>query len=256
MSISENSLPPDEALREARLLDAVRCAEERFRPSFVGFLTQEQADSARALMNRRGFCNYLLWGGYGDAERVVFGAFPEGGAPKTEEFPIAALTASFRPCDALTHRDFLGALMSEGIARETVGDLLVEAGRAVLFLRAEISDDVLSRVSKIGGAGVGLSPGYREPLPAGLGFTEFHEVIASARLDCVLSAVLRISRGKAAALVASRSVRLNGVPAQSVSAAVGDGDRISVRGSGRFALDRVGPVTKKGRWNLTGRKYN
>lgn len=247
--------PQNDGMLQARLLDAVRLCQQRCQPAFVGFLSEAEAFSAQGILRREGFFNYLLWGGYEGAERVIFGAFPDFAEPDPAQFPIGAITASFRTCDVLTHRDFLGALMSAGIVRDTVGDLLAEPGRGVLFLRQEIADYVQSQLTKIGRVGVRVEPGFHEPLPGGLGFEPFQSVIASARLDCAAAAALQISREKAAQLVLAGNVLLNGVPALSLSVPVEEGDRLSVRGKGRFILDQVGPQTKKGRLNLSGRKF-
>ncbi|WP_101696533.1 YlmH family RNA-binding protein [Clostridium minihomine] len=247
--------PQNDAMLEARLLDAIRLCSRRYQPVFVGFLSEAQAFSAQGILRREGFFRYLFWGGFEEAERVMFGAFPEYQEPDPSEFPIAAFTASFRECDVLTHRDFLGALMGAGINRDTVGDLLVEPGRGVLFLREEISEYVSTQLTKIGRVGVRVAPGFEEPLPGGLGFVPFSGVIASPRLDCAAAAALQTSREKAARLVEAGSVLLNGIQTLSLSATVKAGDRLSVRGMGRFILDQIGPETKKGRFNLSGRKY-
>lgn len=247
--------PEENAILEARLLDAVRLCSRRYEPVFVGFLSEAEAFLAQGVLRREGFFHYLFWGGFDGAERVMFGAFPEYLEPQPELFPLAAVTASFRECDKLTHRDFLGSLMGLGITRDTLGDILIEPGRSVLFLREEMESYVQTQVEKVGRVGVKLTPGFREPLPGGLGFEPFSSVIASPRLDCAAAAALRTSREKAARLVESGGVLLNGVQILSVSAVVKEGDRLSVRGSGRFILDQVGPETKKGRVNLSGRKY-
>ena len=97
----------DDAVLEAKLRDAVRIAE-RGRPHFVGFLDERQAGVAQTIMRRTGFSNYLLWGGYAEAERVLFGAFPDYLEACPEEFPLETVTVSYRQCDSLTHRDFFG----------------------------------------------------------------------------------------------------------------------------------------------------
>ena len=61
-------------------------------------------------------------------------------------FPIdcikmAPLNKKF--ADKLTHRDFLGALMGAGIARETVGDICVGKGSCDFFVTAEIAPYIL-----------------------------------------------------------------------------------------------------------------
>ncbi len=96
----------------------------------------------------------LFWGGYPDAERVFFGAFPDFMEPDAKAFPIAALTAAFRRQDRLTHRDFLGALLHAGLERSSLGDILTEEGRAVIFCRREVSGFLCTQVEKIGGVGV------------------------------------------------------------------------------------------------------
>ena len=43
----------------------------------------------------------------------------------------------------------LGALLSLGIERETLGDFLIEDGRCVYFVREEISQFILMQVKKL-----------------------------------------------------------------------------------------------------------
>lgn len=84
--------------------------------------------------------------------------------PSREKFPVASLTLTFRRQDTLSHRDFLGALMALGIERETLGDILVEEGRAVLFLKEEMVSFVEQNLEKVGSTGVGIERGFAEPL--------------------------------------------------------------------------------------------
>lgn len=244
----------EDAVLEAKLEDACRFASNG-RPHFIGFLDERQAALAERQMRRFGFTNYMLWGGTDEAERVLFGAFPDYMEPAAELFPMETLTFSYRSCDALTHRDFLGALLSKGIVRETVGDILVETGRSVLFVREEIAPFLTQQVDKIGRVGVRISPGASLPYPEPHTFSPFSGVVASARLDCIAALALGLSREKAADLVRAGLVMLNHEVQSSASAQVAEGDKLSVRGKGRYVLDRLGPMTKKGRLSVAGRKY-
>lgn len=245
----------EDALLLSRLADAARLSEARCFAHFVGFLDEREAAFAEKWAARNGVENARLWGGYEGAERVVFGAFPEFLEPNPEAYPITAVTARYRSCDRLTHRDFLGAFLAAGIRRETLGDILPEEGRCVLFVREEVAEHLLSSIQKVGRVGVALSRGYEGPLPAGRAFAPFQAVVASARLDCAVAAALGASREKASGLIAAGLVALNHEETLSPSREVKDGDRLSVRGKGRFLLDQVGPPTKKGRLKLSGRKY-
>ena len=163
--MGNSTAPNDGALLEARLRDAVRLSEERCFAHFVGFLDEREAILAEKLMKKQGIKNYMFWGGYVGSERVVFGVFPEFLEPDAESYPIVPVTASYRACDSLTHRDFLGAFLAAGIKRETLGDILVGEGRSVLFVREEIVDFLCSEISKAGRVGIRLSKGYEDPLP-------------------------------------------------------------------------------------------
>ena len=69
----------------------------------------------------------------------------------------------YRPCDVLTHRDFLGSFLAAGITRSAMGDILVGEGRSVLFVKDEVSGFLIEQISKIGRVGVRLSRGAEEP---------------------------------------------------------------------------------------------
>ncbi len=245
----------DDELLEARLTDAVKTAEHRGRCHFAGFLDEREAELARALMKRLRFDRFLLWGGHEEAERVLFGAFPFHLDPDPSAFPLAAVTVRYRPEDELTHRDLLGGLLSRGIQREALGDILIEAGRAVFFVREEIAPFLREQTERIGRVGVRLVPGAQEPYPPAHRYEELSAVVASPRLDCVVAAFAGLSREKAAAAIAAGLVTLNYREETSLSCPVQEGAKLSVRGRGKFVVDRLGPTTKKGRLCIAGRKY-
>ena len=62
-------------------------------------------------------------------------------------------------------------------------------------------------------------------------------------------------REKAAQMVHAGLVSVNHREADSVSHRVNEGDIISIRRYGRFIVDMLGPVTKKGRLSVKCRKY-
>lgn len=243
------------SILEARLQDAVKGARDYSRTSFIGFLTEEEAAFAKSLMNQMHFENYMLWGGYPNSERVVFGSFPDYMEPDSACFPVAAITATYRRCDVLRHQDFLGALMSRGIKRDTLGDFLLEEGRCVFFVREEIREYLFSQIEMVGKVGVRLSREVREPLPAGHKLEDFSAVVASPRMDAVVSATTGVSRAKAAEWIKMGYVFLNHEEVSSVSQNVNEQDLLSIRGKGRYRFDQIGPMTKKGRLKIAGKKY-
>ena len=236
------------------LEDATALCQRRNRPVFTDFLTEVEQTAAESLMKRL-HANYLLWGGFEDAERRMLGVFPPYDEPDGNLFPMDGITAAFRTADSVEHRSVLGTLMAQGIERGCVGDILIESGRCVFFCRNTVTRALLADVTKIGGVGVRLSQGYAEPLPAAHSFKEISLTVASARLDCVTAALAGVGRGRAEELITAGEVMINSVVCKKVSQSVSEGDRLTVRGTGKFIIDDLGNVTRKGRLILSARKY-
>lgn len=245
----------EDSVLTARIEDAVCLCELRNYPHFVGFLDERQAAMAEKIAKGLRFERYMLWGGYDDAQRVIFGAFPERQQPDCDSFPVLPLYTAFRKEDTLSHRDFLGSLMSQGIGRETVGDILVEEGRCVIFVRQEVSQYITGQMQKVGGAGIRFIKGDTSDLPKGRGFEELHSTISSARLDCVVASFTHSSREKADCLIKSGNVSMNYEIVLSGSTKVLPNHILSIKGYGKYCVDQIGPPTKKGRLKLLARRY-
>lgn len=236
----------------ARISDTIEICERTNKPKFLGFLSLEQTVLAQRFLENQGV-SYSFFGGFDSAQRVMLGCFPDW--VEDFSFPITAITFSFRKSDILSHRDFLGSLMALGLKREAVGDILVENGRAVVFLTTEIKEYVLNQISKIGRTGVTLSEGYSSPLPESNKMVEVTDTIASNRLDCVVSSVASVSRGVANELIEQGFVSVNSVVCQKATKLVNEGDVLTVRGKGKFTVCSLSGKTKKQRTVLVFKKY-
>lgn len=245
----------EDSVLAARIEDAIRLCQLRNYPHFVGFLDERQGAMAEKIAKGLRFDQYMLWGGYSGAQRVVFGAFPERQQPDRDSFPVLPLYTAFRREDTLSHRDFLGTLMAQGINRDTVGDILVGEGRCVLFVRIEISEYVTTQMHKVGGTGIRFVEGSLSDLPQERSWIEISDTIASQRLDCIVASFTHLSREKSNLLIRSGSVSLNYEIVLSGSEKVSPEDILSIRGYGKYRVDQIGPLTKKGRLRLLAKRY-
>ena len=243
----------EQALFEAKIADCVRLGEKR--PSFLGFLELSERADAEQYLRRIHAQNYMFYGGWEDAERVMLGVFPDYLEPEESLFPLTVLTVAYRKQDTLTHRDFLGSFMAQGVVRASLGDILIEDGRTVLFVKSELAPHFLSQIEKIGRVGVQITEGCTDPLPAAHSFQPIGGVVASERLDCFVAFLSGSGREKAAQMIHGGYVSVNHRETLSVSAKVSAGDVISIRRCGRFVVDVLGPLTKKGRLSIQCRKY-
>lgn len=237
----------------AKLRDGL--ALSRKRPYFLGFLDEGERAFCEDLLKRDREASFLFWGGYQEAERSLLGLFPDYLEPGTELFPLTPLTFSYREEDPLTHRDFLGSFMALGVERDVVGDILTGKGWCVAFVRREMEQYFCQNLRKIGRTGVRVAVGMEEPLPIRREFLELSGVVASERLDCLVAFLCRTSREKAAGLIASGMVMRNHREILSASERLSEGDVLSVRKYGKFIIDRLGPLTSKGRLSVQCRKY-
>lgn len=241
-----------DSLLTAKLRDGLRLAEKR--PYFLGFLNERDTAFCEDFLKYER-TSYLLWGGHEEAERRILGLFPDYLEPDPSLFPLTPLTFTFREEDTLSHRDFLGSFMGLGVERDVIGDILVGTGRCVAFVKQEMTDYFLQNIRKIGRTGVKTTIGAQQPLPLEHEFSEISGVVASQRLDCLVALLCRTGREKAAGLITSGLVMCNHREILSVSERVNEGDILSIRKQGKFIIDRLGPLTSKGRLSVKCRKY-
>ncbi len=199
------------------------------------------------------------FGGYEDAERQMLIYLPdylEEDALMEDDSPVVCLRATYFEGDSLSHRDFLGALMGAGVARESVGDICVGKGSCDFFVSREIAPYLLDSFSSAGRTKFRLS---RIPLSeASIPEPELKEIrdtLASLRLDAVISSGFRIGRSLASDYVNAGKAAINGLPCQKSDKPVAEGDKISVRGLGKLRLTRVNGETKKGRISVVIHRY-
>lgn len=238
----------------ARLNEAVSIVGKKVPYRISAFLDGRQQKYARSFLEKQRSVDHMFWGGTEDCERTCVGIFSD--ASDSSYFDIAALTAQWYVDDRkLSHRDVLGTLIALGVKREFIGDIRMEDGRCVLFVKEDIADFIVTQTDRIGGKAVRMRRGFDEPLPSAASFEQISSTVASARLDCVIKALVSSGREDAAVLIKSGKVTVDYEETQNVSFTVNDGTIVSVRGTGKFIIDRIGPQTKRGRLFLSARKY-
>ena len=242
MYISDN-----DKLFYSKLDDAIYLCNVRQKPYFMSFMSERRQAVASEYLKTVYFDNYSFFGGYENSERKVLGLFFD----EVTEFPVSAIEFKFRSCDKLTHRDFLGALMSLGIERETVGDILVEDGRCIVFVKSELKEYIISQIFKIGNVGVKITEANLNSLPKGRGFDETFYTVSSLRLDNIISAVTGLSREKTKTLILSGDVSYNFIPNQNVSLTLKESDSFTIRGKGKYILNGILGETRKGRIKIS-----
>ena len=239
----------------ARTEDLFSLCEKYCTPRFSSFL-----DGGEIAVLEDNFitggADTMLWGGFEGAERRILGVFPEWSEPEAAEFPITALYIKNNGSRELSHRDFLGTLMSLGIDRSKTGDIVTDEGGAYIFLSSDIADYAAQNITKIASCGVSVRRAEPDEIKnVSKKMQSMELVCASLRLDALCAAAAGISRQAASRLISGGMVKLNHRPVTDGSKAVCEGDLLSLRGYGRFILSRCGAMTRKGRIHITVNKF-
>ena len=239
----------------ARVADAITLCDRQSCPHFVGFLDEGQRAQVMPLLQREKAVSFRFFGGFDGAERTVLGVFPPFIEPEDALFPLRVLKFSYRAQAALSHRDFLGTMLSCGIRREAVGDIVCGAGDTIAVVSEEVAPFLQQQIEKVGGEGVTVTTADGETLTVERRFQSISATVASPRLDNVVKALMGCSREKAAAAIVGGLVSVNHVPCDAVAKTVVEGDILSLRGVGRFRIEALSAHTKKGRLFLSAQKY-
>ena len=227
---------------------------QKFRLS--GFLDPYGQEIAETIAANYPGLRLDLSGGYGGAERqralLVDRDF--GGSPS---FELAYVRASWNgQFEHIGHRDVLGALMSLGIERDCLGDIIMGTAQAGIVTDSRMADYLLENLSQVGHSGVTCQLSDLSLIPAKEEkYKELRATVASLRVDSIAAAGYGVSRSKAASDIAADKLKLNWQPVKGASQNVKEGDVLSLRGRGRLEVAEVRGQTKKGRIGVLLKRY-
>lgn len=268
----------EEKDEELRLLEArVREMGERtaFEVRATAFLTPREAKYAEIFLRRTGeYARVRFFGGYDTAERVCLFFFPGyvpdmmgdafASAPVGEllaqtecDCPIGAIRVRGSGYRVLSHRDYLGSLLSLGVEREIVGDILIETDfSAVILVLERMIPFLLSTWDKVANDAVRIE---RIPLPADGTVVRqtkpVSDTVASARLDCVVAALANLSREAAQSAIRDGRVEVAYECELRPDYNLTVPCVLSVRGVGKFRINEIGDPNRRGRLRLIAEKY-
>ena len=243
----------DRELLSKRFTEQARKAESGSYFIFTDFLGLNEQAILNDLSKTVQKSSYTVFGGADGAERVMVRFGREDEIGYSEPFPIVLIKIepkSQKFADKLTHRDFLGSLMNLGLDRSSFGDIVIIDNVGYLFCKSEISEYVISSLTKVKHTDVKLSEAKK--LPDGeLYKTERRKIQAvGERLDAVVAKVFSLSRDESLSYFKKSLVFADGRLIENNSYIPKRGEKISVRGLGRFIYLGYETTSKKGKLNI------
>ena len=237
------------------------------------FLSLEQQSLLVGFLRAHTKESVCLFGGYPEAERRQVLFLPDyTGVPagsqdaeilaffreNPQDCPLEALDVRVAPAarGKLTHRDYLGALMGEGIRREKIGDIIVTESGAQIIATREMCAYLAQNYRHVGRfeADVKVLPicelSYRESQTNTLYFT-----VSSPRIDNIVAAVYGLSRRLATEAILAGRVFVNGLATTKPDMSLKGGEKIVLRGKGKAIYHGSEGTSKKGKLYISVDKY-
>lgn len=212
------------------------------------FLDLRQQELAQAAVVNTSSLIWELDGGYEQAERKRLLAYPEWESKVSAKIAYLRITSREHPAPPIGHRDYLGAVLNLGLKREKLGDIVVQDQQAYMMVDVDLADFIGWHLTRVKHSQVEVEMIPPEALvfqPLQLHTAQLN--LASLRVDAAVARAFNLSRAEVNDLVAAGQVRLNQLQVYKGSAPLKTNDLISVRGQGRFRLENIGTVSRKGR---------
>jgi len=156
----------------------------------------------------------------------------------------------------IDHKDYLGAIMSLGIKREKLGDLIIKDNACFAPVCSDISDYIINNLNKIKNCPCEVNE--YDYLLYDLPQRKFHEKIiitTSFRLDGLVSAVCNISRNSSVELISSGKILVNYLQCLKKDKVVENKDTLTIRGYGKYKVVEILGTTQKGRLKVVINQY-
>ena len=242
----------EETLFRKRLEELANKSYSNSQYLFTGFLSAAELDSYYRMERELSYVPVSVYGGTADCERVML-RFGSGELCGYEEpFPIACIEIAplvEKFGEELTHRDYLGALMNLGIERGALGDIVIIGKHAFLFCTEKIAPYIQENLDKVRHTNVKCRLAETIPESTVTRLERRTVQVSTGRTDSIIAKLYNLSRSESVELFRAKRVFVNGRLYENNSGQLKPGDKVSVRGFGRFQFAGIAGETRKGKLN-------
>lgn len=253
----------DDKILLAQILDKIEFSKQRDKIECTDFLDMYQVSLVECFLRKINFANYILFGGFQEAERKLLIIYPEKYDMSMIEknyikiFKVIRIELPQENIGKYAHRNYLGGIVKLGIKREKVGDILVAQNGADIIVKEETSDMIkqeLGTLTRFDNSKIDIAE-ITDLRKQEIKVEEINIIVPSLRLDNFVSDLARTSRSKAAQIIDSERVFINGQNETKASKQIKLGDIITIRGKGRFIVKEFSGSTRSGRTVVKIDKY-
>ena len=236
----------------SQVLDKIENATKKGKIEYTDFLDMYQVSLVENFLKKIKFENYILFGGYENAERKILivydGKYDETMIAKNYDKMVKVVKIELPEEEhgKYVHRNYLGGIVKLGLKREKVGDIIVSKDGADIIAINEFSTilEQLPTLKRFENSDIKIA-NLEELRKVEIKIEEVKIIVPSLRLDNIVSDLARTSRSKASEIIAQERVFINGQSETKNSKNVKLNDIITIRGKGRFIIKEFTGTTRR-----------
>ena len=232
----------------------VRQVLDEYRPVLTNFLNPREIYIVKTLVNQQDDLKTFEFGGYSGAENKRLLIAPSYYQPDINDFEVMLIQIKYpEKFTLLHHSTILGTFMHNGIARQSIGDIIKGESEKWYFSTTKMMGTfILSNLDHIGKTKVRFQEVTENDMTV---LDDEWEVInttvSSLRLDSIVANGYNISRSHAKEMIEHDLIKVNWATINKPDYVLAVNDLISVRHYGRLKLNELNGLTKKDKWRLT-----
>lgn len=244
-----------------KIMDKIRFSKNKI--INTEFLNEYQISIIDKELRRNKEKNYFFEGGYTNAESKILIAYPEREDEDVIKQSIYTILKAIKvelPNEVhgkFEHRDYLGTLMSFGLSRERIGDIIVYKDCAYIIVleeNAEYIKNSLSLEKRFKKAEISII-NIDEVKPKQIEFENIKISVNSTRLDSFVSELLNTSRRLAQELIDLEKVSINYSVETKYTKSIKEKDILIIRGSGKYIIEEFIGKNKRDKEIIKIKKY-
>ena len=228
------------------IYDKIESSYKKSCPGFADFCSPSEMEKIKSYISS--FEGFGFVSKIKNSERLIPSINMEYASVPTDIIAVDELDSA-----SASHRDILGSLMSLGIKRCKIGDIVID-NRAYFEVKNEITPYILSNLLKIKNKNVKPYI-YEGEIEKTYNFSELFLTVSSLRADCIVGSLIKLSRENAKEYILSGNLSINSKAFDNPSKPINEGDVISLKGFGKYIFSEISGTTKKDRLRIIIKKY-
>lgn len=254
---------PNDKILIPKIMDKILFSKTKNKIVNTEFLNEYQINIIDKELKKNKEKAYCFEGGFPEAESKILIAYPENEDENSikewisNTLKVIKVELPNEVYGKFKHRDYLGALMSFGLSRDRIGDIIVYNDSAYIIVLQENVEYIKNSLSfdkRFKKAKISIK-NLNEVKTKEIEFEKIKISVNSTRLDSVISELLNTSRRLAQEILTSEKVSINYSVETKFTKTIKEKDILIIRGKGKYIVEEFMGKNKRDKEMISIKKY-